>query len=469
MIEPLTGKAAAAVHVPAAAAIVAYDGSVRSSKTITSLLAWLAYTIHGPKGALLLTGRTETAIIANIVYPLQDMLGRGRVVLNRGTGTATILGRECRIVGANDEQARTKIQGMTLAGAYLDEASNVPESFFNMLRSRLSVPGARLYLTCNPEGPKHWLLTKWLRRAKWRIHRDGTYTEDPRPLAAIGDDRSDGPLALFRATFLLDDNHYLATHNPAFVAELKASWPHGSVFYKRYILSEWASSDGVVYPGWQEDRMVIPADRLPPLEAVLIASLDYGTTHRTRGYLLGIGVAPFVDGWPDLDAARASTTLPSWTPFLIVLDEFAPGTATVGQHAAAYVQWIEAATKRFGQAPEWLAIDPAAAVFRVELHELGRSDVMRAHNAVVPGIQTVDSMIATRRLFVSSDCPELVAGIPRYEWDVKASDRGETRPVKVDDDEADALRYAVYTSRAQWRERIPLAPIPTPDDEDDTT
>lgn len=467
MIEPLTGKAAEAVKIPEGCLIVAFDGAVRSSKTVSSLIAWLRFLRTGPAGMLLLTGRTETAIIANVVYPLQEMLGTKRVVLNRGTGEVTILGRVHRIVGANDEQARTKIQGMTLAGAYLDEAANVPESYYNMLRSRLSVAGAVLFLTCNPEGPKHWLLTKWLKRAKWRLDRDGVRQDDVRPISQP--DEPDGPLALYRVTFVLDDNTWLTRTNPAFVAELKASWPVGSVWHRRYIRSEWASSDGVIYGGFREDRMVIPDDRLPPLEAVLIASLDYGTTHRTRGYLLGLAVAPFVDGWPDLEAARAQPPQPHWTAFLIVLDEFAPETATVGQHAAAYLRWLAAAELRHGAGPEWLAIDPAAAVFRAELYDLGRSDVMRAHNAVLAGIQTVDSLMATHRLYVSSACPQLVDGIGRYEWDTKATERGETRPVKVDDDEVDALRYAVFTSRAQWRERIPLAPIPTPDDEDTDT
>ncbi|MNW71093.1 hypothetical protein D3C74_507320 [compost metagenome] len=43
-------------------------------------------------------------------------------------------------------------------------------------------------------------------------------------------------------------------------------------------------------------------------------------------------------------------------------------------------------------------------------------------------------------------------------WDDKATARGETAPVKADDDEVDALRYAIYTTRQDWRSRIPIAP-----------
>lgn len=468
MIEPLSGKALLATRIPEGAAIVAFDGAVRSSKTVSSLLAWLDYLRTGPRGALLLSGRTETAIIANIVYPLQEWLGRSHVVLNKGTGTVEILGREHRMVGANDEQARTKIQGMTLAGAYLDEAANVPESFYNMLRSRLSVPGARLYLTTNPEGPKHWLLRKWLQRAKWRVDRAGRFRMDPAPLASPDDPEKGRPLALYRVTFVLDDNAWLLRTNPSFVAELRNSWPVGSVWHRRYIMSEWATSDGIVYDGWNEGRAVLPDDVPLNVEAVLSVGVDYGTTHLTRGYLLGLVTLPMgADGWPDLVRARLAAPDSTWSPVLVVLSEFAPPSATVGEHAAAFERWLESESARWG-APEWIAIDPAAKVFRIELHARGRDDTRNAHNAVIPGIQTVASLIATRRLYVRATCSNLVEGIPRYEWDTKATEKGQTRPVKSDDDEVDALRYAVYTSRAQWRERIPLAPISDPDvDEDD--
>ena len=49
--KPLTGKALAAVRLPAAS-ITAYEGSVRSGKTFASLLDWLRFIRTGPPGAL---------------------------------------------------------------------------------------------------------------------------------------------------------------------------------------------------------------------------------------------------------------------------------------------------------------------------------------------------------------------------------------------------------------------------------
>lgn len=449
IVEPLEGKALIATQLPKGCTMVGYDGAVRSSKTVASLLAWVRFVLTGPQGALLLSGRTETAVINNVVLPLQAMLGTKRVVLNRGLGIVNILGREHRIIGANDVQARTKIQGMTLAGAYVDEAANVHEDFFDMLRSRLSVPGAFLIFTCNPEGPKHWLLVKWLSRAGQWIDKHGerrlNYDDDSLP-------------ELYRVTFVLSDNHWLVRNNPKFYNELLNTWPKNSPWHRRYIESEWVSADGMIYQSWDETRMAISSQQVPAGTIPLMVGVDYGTNHRTRGYLIGMTqVVLGKDGHPDWEASRGGVQTGYWV--LIVLREFSPDTATIGQHAQQLEDWLTAGQILYGFS-EWVAVDPAALAFRAELFNRGRSDVMNAHNAVLPGIQTVDALMAANRLYVVSDqCPYLVDMVDAYAWDTKATERGQTKPKKEDDDEVDALRYAIYTSAQYWRQQIPLAPV----------
>lgn len=443
-IEPLEGKALKASVPPPGCAIVVFEGAVRSSKSVTVDLMWLHFIRNGPEGALAMVGRTETTIINNVVIPLQEMLGRHRVVLNRGLGIVTILGREVRLFGANDAQAYTKIQGMTLAGAYVDEAAVIAQSFWNMLRSRLSVPGAMLYATCNPEGPKHWLLKDWLSKAEWWLDRDGElhhYEE-------WNDDGTPKHLPIWRVTFLLEDNHWMARNNPEFVRQLMTSWPPGSVFHRRYIRSEWVSAEGVVYAMWDERRHTITRARARECGArALMVAVDYGSTHATRGYLLGLA---------EIEGATR----------LVVLEEFAPPSATVGEHGRLFQAWLGRVQREWGEV-EWIAVDPAAATFRLELFDRGIDNVMRAHNAVLSGIQTVQSVLYSGHLLVVGEsCPELVGAIDGYMWDTKATERGTTAPVKENDDEVDALRYCVYTSRRYWRDLIPLAPISATDEED---
>lgn len=456
--EPLEGKALKATHVPPTCSIVVFDGAVRSSKSVSSLWMWLRYIRRGPRGALIMVGRTETLAINNLVMPLLDMLGPKRVVLNRGTGTVTILGREVWLYGANDEQARTKIQGMTLAGAYVDEAANIPESFWNMLRSRLSVPSAMLFATCNPEGPKHWLKVKWLDKAEWWLDKHGELHH----FEQFDDDGNPKHLPIWRVTFVLDDNHWLVRNNPKFVHDLKNSWPRNSMWHKRYIQSEWVSADGAIYAMFDEATMTVSLAELPRMQRVLIAALDYGTDHPTRAYLLGMVEVAHENGRPLWGKGRG-LGLPTMH-VLVVLDEFAPEQATVGEHATQFERWLERARTAYGQ-PDWIAIDPAAATFKMEMFARGHADVMNAHNAVIPGIQTVQSLMASRRLYVvKENCPKLLEHIPAYEWSTKATEAGRTEPVKDNDDEVDALRYCVYTSRHTWRALIPLAPIANDDD-----
>lgn len=451
-IRPLEGKALTATKVPEGCTLVMFDGAVRSSKTVSSLIMWLRFLRTGPDGMQVLVGRTETSAINNVVIPLQEMLGIKRVVLNRGLGIVQVLGKTVHLYGANDGAAYTKIQGATLAGAYVDEGAVIAESFFNMLRSRLSVAGAMLFLTCNPEGPKHWLKTGWLDKAEWHLDRRGElhhfeeYDEHGEPLH----------LPIWRVTFLLDDNRALNADNPAFVRDLKRSWPVGSVFYRRYILSEWVNAEGSIYDMFNEATMVIPEGQLPAPDRVLIAALDYGTTHATRAYLLGLVTARLdADGRPDWIATKGRMPTPGGTrPVLVVLAEFAPDKATVGEHARLFEAWLQKHAHH-GQ-PDWVAIDPAAATFKMELFERGRSDVINAHNRVVPGIQVVQSLFYGAHLYIAAECTELITHLPGYMWSTKATEAGRTEPVKDDDDEVDALRYAVFTSRREWRALIPI-------------
>jgi len=58
---------------------------------------------------------------------------------------------------------------------------------------------------------------------------------------------------------------------------------------------------------------------------------------------------------------------------------------------------------------------------------------------------------------VQEACPHLVDRFPQYLWDEKATERGETKPVKEDDDEVDALRYTVMSCLREWRDLVPLS------------
>ena len=81
-----------------------------------------------------------------------------------GKGELKIYNRLCYLVGANDERAEGKIRGAEAAAALVDETTLLPENFFKMLLSRLSVPGAQFIATTNPESPYRWLKRDFIDR-----------------------------------------------------------------------------------------------------------------------------------------------------------------------------------------------------------------------------------------------------------------------------------------------------------------
>lgn len=426
-ITALRGKARAAARF-STARINAYEGSVRSGKTVGTLIEWAEFCKNGPAGTFLMAGRTERTVINNLVLPLQDMLGAERVKINRGTGTVSICGREVLLVGANNEASRTKIQGLTLAAAYCDEVSTLPESFFNMLTSRLSVRGAQMWTTCNPEGPGHWFKKKWLDRAKlWIDHGGNIHVKDP---AAYADDDPARPIDLHRFSFTLDDN----AHNldPDYVTSTKAMY--SGLWFKRMILGHWAVADGAIYDMFDTARHVVPHNKIPSISRMMGLGLDYGTTNPTAGVLLGLG-----------DDGR-----------LYVLDEFSPPRGTDADLSRLLSDWLKDQPD-----PGYIYVDPAAGSLKLQLYGDGVRGVADADNSVLDGIRTTASLFASGQLFISDRCTRLADELPSYVWDDKAVALGKDKPVKVNDHFSDALRYAVATSKTLWYRSL-SAPVQQP-------
>ncbi|WP_323178729.1 hypothetical protein [Streptomyces sp. NBC_01381] len=63
----------------------------------------------------------------------------------------------------------------------------------------------------------------------------------------------------------------------------------------------------------------------------------------------------------------------------------------------------------------------------------------------------MSSLLAADRLLVHDSCEGLLAELPGYSWDPKATERGDDAPIKVDDHSADALRYVIHSTAHEWR------------------
>lgn len=392
------------------ARISIWTGAVRSGKTIASLFAFLiAVATAGDQGLIVIVGRTLQTIERNILDPLQDWalfdFVTGHVHHTRGATTAVILGRTIHLIGASDARAEGRIRGSTIQIAYVDEATLIPEGFWIQLLARLSVPGARLLATTNPDGPAHWLRKRFLLRA--------------------------GELNLRFWHFTINDNPGLPA---AYIADLKKEYQ--GLWYRRFILGEWCLAEGAVFDMFDEKRHVVP--ELPPIRRWLAAGIDHGSTNPFAAIALGLGVDGLLYA---VNEYRFSAK-----------DELVSKADT--DYADDITTWLKGVpipqTQIKGINPELVIIDPAAKPFRTVMDRRG-FPVMKGNNAVVDGLRTVSSLLALDALKIHESCTGLLNEIPGYSWDEKAAEKGEDKPIKADDHSIDALRYACHTTRSTWR------------------
>ncbi len=416
ILSPPTGKQARSI-VESTARLNVWDGSVRSGKTIGSLIRWLHYTVaDSPDGELLMVGKTERTLKRNVLDPIAEMIG-GDIRVLTGTGEARLFGRRVYIAGANDERAELKVRGMTLAGVYGDELTTWPQSFFQQVTTRISVKGSKLFGTTNPDGPQHWLKKDYL-------------------------DRTDD-LNLRRFHFALEDNPSL---DPAYVADLKKEFT--GLWYKRFILGEWVQAEGAIFDMWDQDKYVVRG-RFPRVEEACYdgkgrllpgfagphmtrkwLGIDYGTVNPFSALLFGLGEDGKVYVMSELRWDSRKTNRQK----------------TDSEYSADLRDWL-----RFNDAyTEWVYVDPSAASFVQQLWRDGLEGVRPAQNAVIDGIRITSTAIAQDRIRVHESCKGLIDEIPGYVWDAKAQKRGEDKPIKTEDHSVDAMRYGLASTQFMW-------------------
>ena len=145
------------------------DGAVRSGKTLCMGLAFFLWATACFDGmAFGLCGKTITALRRNLLREVLPTLGalgfQWREQASQNRLTVRLGGKENTfyLFGGRDEGSAALIQGITLAGVLLDEAALMPRSFVEQACARCSVPGSRMWFSCNPEHPEHWFYKEWI-------------------------------------------------------------------------------------------------------------------------------------------------------------------------------------------------------------------------------------------------------------------------------------------------------------------
>jgi PBSX family phage terminase large subunit len=366
------------------------EGSVRSGKSFIALLRFLQEIKNGPEGAYFICGKSERTVLHNVIDPLQTITG-GIIRYNRGLGEFTLFGRKVYVVGANDERAEGKIRGSTAAGALVDEGSIIPESFFRMLLSRLSVPNAKMFCTTNPDSPYHWLKKDFIDR------------------------QSELNLKSFK--FKLDDNPSLsAEYVDSLRKEYKGLW------YKRFIEGNWVLAEGAIYDFF--DTSLHTTASPPSYAKYYLVGIDYGTTNPFAAVLVGFN-----------DDAH---------PTLWVEKEYYWDSKAMG-YQKTDAEYANDINREFSGYPIRLYyLDPSAQSFEVELKRQHKP-VMQAKNDVLDGIRFVGNLFTQGDLTICKSCYHLTQEIEGYVWDAKSIREGIDKPLKQRDHAIDAMRYALFS------------------------
>lgn len=387
------------------------EGSVRSGKTVAMIPKWIEYIMTGPPGLLLMTGVSKDTIYDNVLNDLFDTIGEENYTYNRQSGDLVILWlennvkkqRRIKVVGAKDEGSEKYIRGKTLAGAYCDELSLMPEKFFKQLLNRLSIKGAKLYGTTNPDTPYHYLYVEYITdEAKLKKNMVKVYH------------------------FELDDNPNLPEE---YKENIRSAYK--GMWFKRMILGLWVLAEGIIYDMFDDDLLFDDSDNLftekKKSKSRRYIGVDYGTTNPMV----------FLDIYDDGDT-------------IFVCNEYYYDSKKEQRQKSDKDYARDFDTFVGDEFPDFGIVDPSAASFKIVLRGHGYR-IKDADNNVNDGIRNVAMLMSLKKIRIHKKCKNLIREIHSYVWDEKAAKRGEEKPLKENDHACDALRYFIKTILPKWR------------------
>ncbi len=374
------------------------DGSIRSGKSVcmtVGFVLWSMSTFSGQKFAI--CGKTVESLRRNIVLSLRDWIPDDLQIVEKRAENKLIISDGCGnenayfLFGGRDESSYMLIQGITLAGALLDEVALMPQSFVEQACARCSIPGSKLWFNCNPAGPEHWFYKNWVLKAKEQ--------------------------KALHIHFTMSDNLSLAPE----IRERYERMFHG-VFYDRYIRGLWVVAEGLIYSFF--NKTVHVTDEIPTGGEYYI-SCDYGTLN------------PFSAGLWCVKGGRA----------VRIREYYYSGRTQQEQRTDEdYYAELE---RLAGNLPiEYVVVDPSAASFIATIRQHGRFSVRKARNEVLPGIRLTAAMLQSGIIRIGEGCKDSIREFGLYRWD----DKGEVdKPIKENDHAMDDIRY--FCSTVMRRDR----------------
>ena len=372
------------------------DGAVRSGKTLSMGMGFFLWAMmcfdHQRFG---ICGKTIQSLRRNVLGEVQPRLEKLGFLWQEKRSENLLIVRFCGhenrfyIFGGRDESSASLIQGITFAGILMDEVALMPRSFVEQACARCSVSGSRLWFNCNPAGPTHWFYKTWILEADRRN--------------------------CLRLHFTMEDN-------PSLSPEIRMRYErlYSGVFYRRYILGQWAQAEGRVYDFF-EPEMVKPVPQ-GAFEKWYISCV-YGTVNPTClgvwGLQKGIWYRVKEFYFNSREAQRQMTD-----------EEYAAALKNLaGERKITAV-----------------IVDPSAASFIEVLRRKGWR-VQKADNDVLAGIRLTSDALKEGRIVICEGCSDCIREMDEYVWDLSSG--AKDRVKKEHDHAMDDMRYFVSTVLAK--------------------
>ncbi len=372
------------------------DGAVRSGKTFSLSLSFVIWaSLHFDRALLGLCGKTITSLRRNVVMPLlpclkelgfevRENVSNNRLSVRLGDRENVFI-----LFSGKDEGSAALIQGVTLSGVMFDEAALMPRSFIEQAIARCSVSGSKFFFNCNPEYPSHWFYREWIKKCKTK-----------------------------NALYL----HFTMRDNPSLGEEMLKRYEslYSGAFYRRFVLGEWVSVSGAVYPFMGDGGMFIP----PPDEnhEEYCVSCDYGTVNPTSmGLWARIGKRWYRIRESYYDSRREGAS------------------RTDEEHYNSLCELCGEAE------PTAVIVDPSAASFIETIERHGRFRVVRADNNVVDGIRKTSQALKNGEVIICDVCTDAIREFSLYRWD---ENKNQDTVIKRDDHAMDDIRYFVSYIKA---------------------
>jgi len=373
---------------------VLYSGAYRAGKSRIGCekAYWLAKRYPGiPIGIFRKTAASLAASTERTL--LHDVIPRGAIARHNRTERWYELSNGSRIwfFGLDPDPITglpSKVGSVELGWAFVDEAAEVTESDWSMVKGRLSWPGIpyhQIAAATNPASPKHWLKVRFTPPTADRVYLHASTFDNP----------------------LLPEDYVQDARNGA-----------EDYLKRRYIYGEWVGAEGAIW--------TLPDD-----------AVKYPETNEWKRVVAGVD-------WGFVHAFACEVVGQSGSGRLAVIDEVYEKGRTIDQiiPALQYIREVHKVTTFYA--------DPSEPAYILQCQRAGLP-MEPANNAVGPGIGAVSTALA-RGMTIAPSCSGLLGEIPGYTWAKDRTGGFREVPIEINDDACDALRYGVVALDASFED-----------------